>query len=357
VLILIAPKPVFEKIHRTPVDYNVRLERIRLDKNEHVGGIDPLHFSEMLKLMKPSTIEAYPEVGILYNSLSGWLKKPVENILLANGSDAAIKAIFEVYVSSGDEVIMQSPTYAMYPIYAEIFGAKTIEIKYDRELKINAAGIIDKITNKTKLVIIANPNSPTGQIMSRNEIIDIIEKARKFDSLVLVDEAYYWFYEHTFINDIEKYENLIVTRTFSKACGLASLRLGFACANSEIIKNLYKMKPVYEVNGMAVVLGKYVIENESIIFDYVEKVKAGREFLYSAMADLRFKPFETYSNFMVARCQNPEKIKKIVANCEKNNIIIKGSYPDTPLDDCIRITLGPVEYMKMAVEAIKETLN
>lgn len=353
---MITPKPVFDKIHRTPVDYNIRLERIRLDKNEHVGGIDPAHFSKMIKLIKSSTIEAYPEVGILYNALSNWLKKPVENILLANGSDAAIKAIFEVYVSAGDEVIMQSPTYAMYPIYAEIFGAKTIEVKYDRELKINAADIVNKITNKTKLIAIANPNSPTGQIMSRNEIIDIIEKARKIDSLVLIDEAYYWFYEHTFINDIEKYDNLIVTRTFSKACGLASLRLGFACANSEIIKNLYKMKPVYEVNGMAVVLGKYVIENESIIFDYVEKIKAGREYLYSAMTNLGFKPFETHSNFMVARCKNSEIIKKIVANCEKKDIIIKGSYPGTPLEDCIRITLGPLEYMKMVVEAIKEVI-
>jgi histidinol-phosphate aminotransferase len=332
------------------------MDRIRLDKNEHVGGIASAHFDEMIKLIKPSTIEAYPEVGILYNALAAWLGKPVDNILLSNGSDAAIKAIFEVYISAGDEVVMQSPTYAMYPIYAEIFGAKTVEIKYDRQLKVNIDDFIDKINSKTKLVIMANPNSPTGQIMSRADILSIIEKAAELDALVLVDEAYYWFYEHTFIDDVEKYDNLIVTRTFSKACGLASLRLGFACAHAEIIKNLYKMKPVYEVNGMAVMLGKYVIENESIIFDYVQKVKEGREFLYQAMAGLGFEPFATYSNFMVARCKNLEIIKKIVANCEKNNIIIKGNYPGTPLDDCIRITLGPLEYMKMAVEAIEEVL-
>lgn len=353
---MIKPKPVFEKITRTPVDYNIRLDRIRLDKNEHIGGIDPAHFDKMIKLIKPSIVEAYPEVGILYNALAAWLGKPVDNILLSNGSDAAIKAIFEVYISAGDEVVMQSPTYAMYPIYAEIFGAKTVEIKYDRQLKIDAVDFIEKIQSKTKLVIIANPNSPTGQIMSRADILSVIEKAAEFDALVLVDEAYYWFYEGTFINDIHKYDNLIVTRTFSKACGLASLRLGFACAHAEIIKNLYKMKPVYEVNGIAVMLGKYVIENESIIFDYIQKVKEGREFLYSEMAGLGFEPFATYSNFMVARCKKPEIIKKIVANCEKNNIIIKGNYPGTPLDDCIRITLGPVGYMKMAVEAIKEVL-
>jgi len=353
---MIKPKPVFEKIFRTPVDYNVRLDRIRLDKNEHVGGIDETHFKKMMELIKPVTVEAYPEVGTLYNAFSKWLGKPVENILLANGSDAAIKAIFEVYVSAGEEVIMQSPTYAMYPIYAEIFGAKTVEIKYDRDLKINAGDILSRINSKTRLVIIANPNSPTGQIMSRGDIITIIEKCREFDALVLVDEAYHWFYEKTFINDIEKFDNLIVTRTFSKACGLASLRLGFAVADAAVIKNLYKMKPVYEVNGIAVVLGKYIVENEDIIFDYVRKVEAGRHYLYGAMQELGFKPFETYSNFMVARCVNPENIKKIVAECEKNGIIIKGSYPGTPLEDCIRITLGPVEYMKMAVESIKKAL-
>lgn len=354
---MIKPKPVFENIHRTPVDYNVRLDRIRLDKNEHVGGIDERHFKKMLELLKPAAVEAYPEVGILYNAISKWLKRPVEKILLANGSDAAIKAIFEVYVSPGDEVLMQAPTYAMYPIYTEIFGGKAVEAGYDRELRLDVGELLEKIGPKTKLVVIANPNSPTGAILNRSQIESIIEKAARFDSLVLVDEAYHWFHDETFIDDIGRFDNLVVTRTFSKACGLASLRLGFATADAEIIKNLYKMKPVYEVNGVAVLFGKYVIEHEDIIHDYVKKVREGRDYLKKSLAALGFRPFETHSNFMVARYPKPESIKGIVAACEAENIIIKGSYPGTPLEDCIRITLGPVEYMKKAAACIEKFLK
>lgn len=354
---MIKPKPIFEKIHRTPVDFNVRLEKLRLDKNEQVGEGDEHYFNEMIALLKPAVIKSYPEVGILYKSLSSWLKKPLDEIILANGSDAVIKSIFEVYISPGDEVLMQSPTYAMYNIYTEIFGGTPVMVKYDRELKIGASEFLEKINQKTKLVVIANPNSPTGAIMKRDEITLIIEKTRKYDSLVLIDEAYYWFYDETFIDEIKNFDNLIVTRTFSKACGLGALRLGFACACRDIIQNLYKMKAPYEVNGVAVLFGKYIIENQHLITEYVKKVKEGKSYIEKSLLEMGFRPFDTHSNFLVARYPMTEIISNIVAECDKNNILIKGCYPGTPMDDCIRITLGPVPEMKKVVECIKKVVK
>ena len=252
---MISPKKHLLNIYRSDPERFDRTRYLRLDKNEDLCGLPEDLVKTCLTKITPDDLSAYPQTYILYEKLSKYLSVPQENLLITAGSDAAIKNIFEVFISPGDGVIIPDPTYAMYEVYADLFNARLTKIPYAEDLSFSVRDMIASISDSTKLVALANPNSPTGTIVNRNEIVDLIERCCARDVLVLIDEAYYPFYPHTVIDLTEKYPNLIVTRTFSKAFGLAALRLGYLVANSEIIRYLKTFRPIYETHGLAVALG------------------------------------------------------------------------------------------------------
>jgi histidinol-phosphate aminotransferase len=185
-------------------------------------------------------LTAYPDVGPLYKKLAQCLDIPQNQIHLSAGSDVGIKTVFEVYVESTDEVIIIHPTYATYYVYSQMFNARLIKINFDENLALPAERIIEKISATTKLICIANPNSPTGTVLPIKDLKKIIEVASENGALVLIDEAYFQFWGNSVIDLVSAYDNLIVVRTFSKALGLASARLGYLVSSSEVISHFMK---------------------------------------------------------------------------------------------------------------------
>jgi histidinol-phosphate aminotransferase len=353
---MISPKKHLLDIYRSDPERFDRTQYLRLDKNEDLCGLPEDLVRNCVSQITPDELSAYPQTYLLYEKLSEYLSIRQENLLITAGSDAAIKNTFEVFVSPGDGVIIPDPTYAMYEVYADLFDAKLSKVPYTENLSFSIGDMIALMGETTKLIALANPNSPTGTIVSRNEIIDLIRACNARDILVLIDEAYYPFYPHTVIDLISEYPNLIVTRTFSKAFGLASLRLGYAAADPRIINYLKIFRPIYETHGLAVALGCAVLDNPDFVERNVRDTLEGRQYLIEQMKRLGFSPYQSYGNFV--NIQVEKNIRNpLISYLHRKGILIKAGVDHPALQSCIRITAGPKPKMKTVIQAIESFMN
>lgn len=349
---MIRPKLHLSEIYRTPPDKLNRSEYLRLDKNEQIEDIDTKLMKEVFRKITPEFLSTYPLTYQLYEKLSKVYGIDQDNIMLSAGSDAAIRSVFEVFVEKGDEIVIIDPTFAMYEVYGKLYGAKINKIIYDSNLSLSIDDLLNSINENTKLIAIANPNSPTGTIIETKDILRILDKANEIGAVVIVDEAYYYYYKITVADFIRDYDNLIVTRTFSKAFGLASIRLGFALAKSGTIDYLRKFRPMYEVNAFAVLFGCAFLDNMDLVEKSVSKTVEGKEYIIAEMNKFGFKTLKSYANFLLIEV-GEEHSDSLARYMYDRGILIKGGYPHIALKKCIRVSLGDVSQMKCVVESIK----
>jgi len=320
---------------------------LRLDFNENTVGPSP-RVLEALKNMTDEDLAAYPEYSKFKKKLAAYLEVDVSNLVLTNATDEAISVVMQTYIDPGDEVIVPVPTFAMFRFYAQVAGAKITEVLYKNDLGFPAKKVLNKITKKTKLVILCNPNNPTGTSIDRKDIIKILEKG----CIVLIDEAYSQFSEETSIDLIEKYPNLIVIQTFSKAFGLGGLRLGYIVSNTEIIKDISRAASPYSVNTAAITCATAALDDKRYMEWYKNDVMDGKKYVYNAFKKLRIKTYPTNGNFFIAKFGS--KNKEIVDGLRERGILIRdrSSYP--LLSGCSRITIGTKKQMQQLVDAIKD---
>ena len=354
---MIRPKKNLEGLHRVSNPPENRFNYLRLDKNENIVPLPEDVVSDIQRLITAELISTYPEeIEDLYVKIASWVGLKRENVMLSSGSDAAIKSVFEVFIEEGDEVVLVSPSYAMYYVYCKMFGARLKEVFYDEDLFLDGDKVRRALSGSTKLLCIANPNSPTGTVLPHEDLIKTIEYYKDRDILVLVDEAYYPYYPETIIGLVESLDNLIVTRTFSKACGLASARLGFAASGPRITGLLQKVRPMYEVNAFAVKLGHYILDHADIIDRNLSEMKEGKNYIESAMRDMGFKTFKTYANFLNIEVGSQQTSRTVHELLKEEGILVKGGFKDKCLEKCIRITIGTKDQMKYFVEKFNAVL-
>jgi len=346
------PKHHLLKIYRTPPNKKDRLKFLRLDKNEDNVCLPKGILQKILSKVTPDFIASYPQIYPLYKSLSKWLGVSENNLLVTAGSDAAIKAAFEAFVGPGDEVVIPCPTFAMFEVYSKIFQAKLKRVVYEKDLSLSMEKILKSISSKTKLVALPNPNSPTGTIVGRSDILNLLKRAKSKGAAVLIDEAYNPFYPNSAIDLINEYPNLIVTRTFAKAFGLASVRLGFAVAHPKTIKLLMASKPMYEVNSFAVLFGCAVLEHPEWMKHNVQETLKGKKYLEGEIKKLGLKTFPSHANFILVKV-GESRVRLLIEKMRKSGILIGGGYDHETLKNCIRISLGPKEKMKKVVGVLK----
>ena len=346
------PKPHLLKIYRTPLDKEDRLKFLRLDKNEDNVCLPKETLQKILSEVTPDFLASYPQTYRLYESLRRWLGIRESCILVTTGSDAAIKAVFETFVGPGDEVVIPYPTFAMFEIYSKIFQAKLKQVAYEKDLSLSMEKMLKSISSKTKLVALPNPNSPTGTVVGRGDILSLLERAKSKGAAVLIDEAYHPFYPNSAIDLINKYPNLIVTRTLAKAFGLASVRLGFAAAHPKTIKLLMASKPMYEVNSFAVLFGCAVLEHPGWMEHNVRETLKGKKYIEGEIKKLGLKTFPSHTNFILVEV-GENRVRPLVEKMRKSGILIRGGYDHKTLKNCIRISLAPEEKMKKVVGVLK----
>lgn len=357
---MIKPKKNIEALNRMQDYGNDRSSFVRLDKNERTIPFPKDIFEDMLNTITNNVIPMYPDQTLLYNKLSKFLSVENNNILLTSGSDAAIKSIYETYISADDQVIYLWPTYAMIDVYANMFEAKKIKIGYSPNLELEFESLMAKIDENTRVVFIANPNQPTGTIMSDNQIDELIQKTEKTETLLVFDEAYQPFSgKESTIKYVKKYSHVVVIQTFSKAFGLASVRLGFIITQPINIQSLYKVKPYADINLLAIKFGEYLLDNYWIVKEYINAVNESKSFLEIELNNFNAQIINSHANFLHIKFDYKYDLELLAKRMKKKGYLIRttGSGLPAVLKDCIRITVGPVEQMKNLVIEMKSILR
>ena len=312
-----------DKVHRLRDGKIDRHNKIRLDANERISPFENKFIKLLKKKLNSNFITAYPEVENLYLLLAKKLKLKKTNIFLTSGSDTGMKHCFEVLVKPNSKIITLEPTFGMVNVYAKLFRAKQIKINFDNNLTLNFKKLLMSINKNVSMIMFANPNSPTGTILQNHEIIKVLKKAKKNNCYVVIDEAYFGFYNKSALALIKKYSNLIILRTFSKAYGLAGLRSGYIVSNKNNIDQLYKYRPMYEINSIAALASEEILKNERILKEYVKETNVGKKFLINQLKNLNLNYHETYANFLHVNFQDKKSQLKVFKNLNKKGILVR----------------------------------
>jgi histidinol-phosphate aminotransferase len=237
----------------------------------------------------------------LYRKLADHLGVEPSSVVLTAGSDGGIRAVFEAFVSPEDVVVHTEPTYAMYPVYARMFGARTTTLRYERrgtELTLDVSGLRDIIrAARPRVVCIPNPDSPAGTVLQPAELRALVDEAAEFSCVVLVDEAYHPFYDRTALGWVSSCPNLVVARSCAKAWALAGLRIGYAVADPALARLLQKVRPNYEVNGFAAAVMERLLDHTDDMRASVARLNEGRDLFCDAMERLGLPVIRARGNF------------------------------------------------------------
>ncbi|MHC9543662.1 MAG: histidinol-phosphate transaminase [Vulcanimicrobiota bacterium] len=342
---MIQAKPHLKELYRTVHDSIDRKNYLRLDMNESVTGLPNDFIQKVLSNVNGEMLSTYPNYSNLVKKLSLHNGIAPEQLCVSNGSCAAIKYIFDAFVSSGDKVLLTDPTFAMYPVYCKMFEAEIVNAEYDEHFCFPFENFIKKIDKTIKMAVIVNPHNPTGSIIEPDYLLAVMKRTGKNDVLLVIDEAYYYYYPKTAISEINEYDNIIILRTFSKLCGIAALRLGYAAAQKDIIDNLKKVKPSFDTNCVAALFTEKLLEENALIGDLVDIVNLGRTFICQCLEEEGIEYKKGHANFILIKCG--EKKELIIEGLKKKSILVADGFLQGYLKDYIRVTLGSKEIMKL----------
>ncbi|MBI9033204.1 MAG: histidinol-phosphate aminotransferase family protein [Bacteroidales bacterium] len=353
---MINSKDLIRSLNRPAPDNSSRARQYRFDRNERTTLFTEEEFKNMMSQLTPYDFVAYGELEPFYYKTAKWLQVERDNILLTSGSDMGIRSIFETYINKGDRVLISLPNYAMFSVYNKMFGGVEQVQWYEDDLTMNVNNLLDNMKADIKLLVISNPGH-TGTIISETDLIRIVEKAQSLNMLVLIDEAYHHFYQGTMIGFINLYKNLIISRTFSKAFGLASLRVGVLLACKEIIDELYRVKLVHEITGVAAKIGSFMLDNLHIVDNYVHEVNKGKDVLYNRLPTLGIQVFDSDSNFVFFQLPKDVSVAVLLEYLGEIEIYIKGPFTNKPFTGQLRITVGDTMQMNLFCDELEKFLK
>lgn len=344
-----------KSIYRVPHHHKGRHSFLRLDGNELVPHLDLEIAEQIISKITPHHFSAYPELEECYDILSNYLNLPRQNLLITNGSEAAIRQVFQIYCgqNKNDQVLNITPNYGMYAVYTELFNATKIEVSYDASFQISIEDIISKINNKTKLITIANPNGALGCLFKDADLLKIAEVAGRYGAALIIDEAYYEFRGDSVWPKIAtEHENIIVIRTLSKAGGLAGIRYGYIVTNTNLANILWKAKPIYELNSIAALAGNYLLSQPELIKRWVNEIIQNKELLCQKLRYLGLDYYKGYANFVLVNVK--EKAELIISKMEKNKIKLRSHGNHPLLSSYLRFTVGKENSMDHVLSTLDE---
>src|ERR1700761_5556227 len=327
-------------------------EGLRLDFNENTLACSP-RVIEALRRITAADLTRYPERGSVEAIVAASLGVEAAQVLLTNGVDEAIHVLCQAFLDRGDAMLLPVPTYSMYEVYGSAAEAQIDAMPAADGFCFPLDAMLGAIHSRTRLIAIANPNSPTGATVARDAVVAIAERAAQ--AVVLVDEAYYHFFGETVIDLIGKVPNLVVARTFSKAYGLAGLRLGALIAAEETMQWLRRVISPYSVNQLALACLPAALEDRAYLEWYVAEVKAARGELAQALRDLGLEQWPSEANFILTRigAEHDAFVKAMRAR----GILTRDRSADPGCDGLVRITVGTREQMQRARAAIEISLK
>lgn len=345
------PRAAVERMH----EYHPPLagrDGLRLDFNENTLAPSP-RVQAVLQRIAAESLTKYPERGHVECIAAKHFGLAPDAVLLTNGVDEAIHLICETYLEPSDEVVIVTPTFSMYALYAEATGATVRTIQSDATLQFPYKRVQDAIHASTRLIMLASPNNPTGSVINSDFLLELAASAPQ--AALLVDEAYYHFHGESVINATSTVANLLVARTFSKAYGLAGLRIGLLAGHPEAIRFVRKVSSPYNVNSIALECLPEALADEAYIAWYADQVHQSRVQTEQSLQDLHVHYWTSHANFILMKIG--PKHAAFVDAMRREGVLVRDRSQDPGCDGCVRITLGTSEHTNLGLAALEKSLK
>ncbi len=327
-------------------------DALRLDFNENTFAASPQVIAR-LRQVTAEGLTKYPEREGVERVVAEHFGLQADQVLLTNGVDEAIHLVCAALLEEDDEALISTPTFFMYEVSAGMMTAHVKKVQADASLAFPYEGFLKAITPRTKLVVVCSPNNPTGAVVSREQLLAICAAAPQ--AAVMVDEAYYHFHGETVMGDVGKVPNLLVARTFSKAYGLANLRIGLLCGDAELMKYVRKVSSPYNVNGIALDCLPVALADDAYVQWYAEQVNTGRTRMMDGLRVLGVDFFPSHANFVLMKIG--PKHKDLVTAMRARGVLLRDRSTDPGCDGYVRITVGVEEHVTRGLAALKESLT
>ena len=328
-----------------------RAGKLRLDLNENTFGCSKA-VQRALARISAKQIAMYPEYGGTARRLARYFHVRPDELILTNGADDALRVFFDAFVERGSDVLFCEPTFPMYRYYAELFGARIDAPRYSANIEFPLNEVVSSLKRKPRLAIFANPNNPTGDLLSAAALKRILTASPQ--TAIVIDEAYAEFSGSTVVPWLRRYRNLFVVRTFSKAAGLAGLRLGCILGNSGATEVLRRAMPPFGVNVAALVAADAAASDRRTILKYVREVSQLRERFAAQLRERKIRVFPSAGNFFLADFGSSGPV--LFRNLVRQGILIRPRAKDIG-PGFARISIGTRAEMARLLRAIDRNLG
>ena len=328
---------------------------IKLNFNENLY-MPRAKLAALLKVVaEECDLRLYPqeEEQKLREAITNYLRLSKECVAIGNSSDEVMDRITRLFLDRKDRAVTFAPTFSVFRYCVKYHGAEYVEVPLKKRFALDIKALRSEFTTETKMLYLCSPNNPTGNQFEPGEVEALIED---FPGIVLVDEAYGEYADYSVIPLIEKYENLMVLRTFSKAFGLAGLRLGYVVANPALANAVRKLPAPYAINIVSLAMGRKLLENVGVMRQAVAALKVERAKLINALNEIEdVDAFDSRANFVLFKTRKSSE--DVYMNMLKRGLVIKKLGKLLEYENCLRVTVGLPEMNAKLLNALKEYLG
>ncbi|MBQ9910033.1 MAG: histidinol-phosphate aminotransferase family protein [Lachnospiraceae bacterium] len=329
-----------------------RAEYLRLDMNENPEGLPEEIVEEIRTKITPEFLSTYPEPDRFLKKYASFIGAEPECVVATNGSDMAIRYLLETFGEPGKDVVTVTPSFEMYRINCSILGLRHVPVSYEEDLTVDVSKICSAIGKDTRIVVLLNPNNPVGNVFSDAEFDEVLQKTKEAGAVLIVDEAYHYFCEKTFLKRALQEENVLILRTFSKLFSLAAVRLGVVIGNPVLIHYIRNGKLTFDANSVALLAGETVLDHPGLVDALKKKEAEGKAWALAALQKAGYETRDCAGNFFFVR---PKCDAHYIAKAlETEKKILVHPFSNPLLRDLIRVSSGSKKVMKRFVEAFLE---
>ena len=330
---------------RNPKDY------LLLDFNESPIPPPAPVIEALLDYIQTAPLQTYPVYQGFLEKLAAYAHVAAEQLILTNGSDQAIEIVLRALLEAGDEMVMATPGFAMFFQVAHTLGAEVISPLYSADMRFPFEKIMESVSAKTRLIVVINPNNPTGSSASQEQIATLLNTFP--DVAVLVDEAYFEFTQQTAVPLLAHHSNLVILRTFSKAFALPSLRLGYAIGSPHFIEQLYKIRGPYDINTLALVAAQAQLHHPEAWQEMVQEVMFhAKPILENFFEAQGVDFFKGEANFMLVV---PKRVEEALEFLKNRQILVRPMRP--PIAHTFRLSVGTLAQIQQFIQVYQDYLR
>lgn len=327
-----------------------RYDYHRYDMNENPEGLPKDFVDSVVKEITPEFLAIYPEPDKFLTKFAKYIgfNCTKDNLVATNGTDMAIRYILETFGEKGKDVVTVSPTFEMYWVNCSILGLHHKPVAYEPDLTIDIDKIVSAITVDTRIVALVNPNNPIGNVYSEDDIKRVIDKAKAVGAIVLIDEAYHYFYPNTFVHFALEEENVIVTRTFSKLFSIAATRMGVIITNPNLAHYIRNSKLTFDCNAVALLFAERLLDHPEIEKELIQIEEEGKAYTMMRLKEHGYEVRSSAGNFMFIKTKKDAHL--VSDRLENEEKILVHPYGNPVLKPFLRVSIGSKKSMEFFLE-------